>query len=103
MSKINNCLTNLDNSCIPIWFMRQAGRYLPEFRDLRQKNQDFLKLCLNSDLASKITLQPLKRFDLDAAIIFSDILIVPYALGQSIEFREKKGPWSPHFNINKFL
>ena len=103
MSKLLNCLINKDVSCVPVWFMRQAGRYLPEFRKLRSQNPNFLKLCLNSDLASKITLQPLKRFDLDAAIIFSDILVVPYALGQSIEFREKKGPWSPHFNINKFL
>ena len=103
MSKLLNCLINKDFSCVPVWFMRQAGRYLPEFRELRSKNPDFLKLCLNSNLASKITLQPLKRFNLDAAIIFSDILVVPYALGQSIEFREKKGPWSPNFNINKFL
>ena len=103
MSKINNCLTNLDNSCIPIWFMRQAGRYLPEFRDLRQKNQDFLKLCLNSDLATEITLQPLNRFNLDAAIIFSDILIVPYAMNQQIEFGRNGGPIIKDFNINTFL
>ena len=102
MSKINNCLTNLDNSCIPIWFMRQAGRYLPEFRDLRQKNQDFLKLCLNSDLATEITLQPLNRFNLDAAIIFSDILIVPYAMNQQIEFGRNGGPIIKDFNINTF-
>ena len=103
MSKLLNCLVNKDHSCVPVWFMRQAGRYLPEFRELRSKNPDFLKLCLNSNLASEITLQPLKRFNLDAAIIFSDILVVPYALGQLIEFREKKGPWCPNFNINKFL
>ena len=103
MSKLLNCLINKDISCVPVWFMRQAGRYLPEFRELRSQNPNFLKLCLNSNLATKITLQPLKRFNLDAAIIFSDILVVPYALGQSIEFREKKGPWNPHFNINKFL
>tara|TARA_Y200000002_G_scaffold377757_1_gene383916 strand:- start:1379 stop:2389 length:1011 start_codon:yes stop_codon:yes gene_type:complete len=103
MSKLLNCLINKDFSCVPVWFMRQAGRYLPEFRELRSKNPDFLKLCLNSNLASKITLQPLKRFNLDAAIIFSDILVVPYALGQTIEFREKKGPWCPNFNTNKFL
>ena len=71
-------------SCKSIWFMRQAGRYLPEFREIRSKNQDFIKLCLNSELSSEITLQPIKRFDLDSAIIFSDILIVPYALGQKI-------------------
>ena len=62
--------------------MRQAGRYLPEFREIRSQNPDFFKLCLNSDLASKITLQPMKRFNLDAAIIFSDILVIPYAFGQ---------------------
>tara|TARA_B100001057_G_scaffold484064_1_gene561597 strand:- start:3555 stop:4505 length:951 start_codon:yes stop_codon:yes gene_type:complete len=83
--------------------MRQAGRYLPEFKNLRSKNPDFLKLCLNSNLATEITLQPLKRFNLDAAIIFSDILVVPYALGQQIEFRKIGGPWSPNFNIDKFL
>ncbi len=103
MSKINNCLTGLDNSCIPVWFMRQAGRYLPEFRDLRQRNQDFLKLCLNSDLATEITLQPLNRFNLDAAIIFSDILIVPYAMNQQIEFGRYGGPIVKEFNINSFL
>ena len=103
MSKLLKCLINKDSSCVPVWFMRQAGRYLPEFRKIRSKNPDFLKLCLNSSLASEITLQPLKRFNLDAAIIFSDILVVPYALGQSIEFREKKGPWNSNFNIKKFL
>ena len=90
MSKLLNCLINKDGSNIPVWFMRQAGRYLPEFRDLRSKNPDFLKLCFNSDLASEITLQPMKRFNLDAAIIFSDILVIPHALGQSIEFKEKE-------------
>ena len=83
--------------------MRQAGRYLPEFRQIRLQNPNFLELCFNSNLATEITLQPLKRFDLDAAIIFSDILVIPYALGQSIEFREKGGPWSPSFSVEKFL
>ena len=103
MNKINNCLINLNNSCVPIWFMRQAGRYLPEFRNIRSQNPDFLKLCLNSNLASEITLQPIERFDLDAAIIFSDILVVPHAMGQLIEFRDGKGPWVPSFNLNKLL
>ena len=103
MSKLLNCLINKDGSNIPVWFMRQAGRYLPEFRDLRSKNPDFLKLCFNSDLASEITLQPMKRFNLDAAIIFSDILVIPHALGQSIEFKEKGGPYCKNFNIDKFL
>ncbi len=103
MSKLLNCLNNKDVTCVPIWFMRQAGRYLPEFRQLRLKNPDFFKLCFNSNLATEITLQPLKRFNLDAAIIFSDILVIPYALRQKIEFREKGGPWNSDLNINKFL
>ncbi len=103
MSKLLNCLLNKDSSYVPIWFMRQAGRYLPEFRNLRYNNPDFLKLCLNSDLATEITLQPIKRFNLDAAIIFSDILVVPHALGQSIEFKKQGGPRCLNFNIEKFL
>ena len=103
MSKLLKCLINKDNSCVPVWFMRQAGRYLPEFKQIRSKNQNFLRLCFNSNLASELTMQPMKRFNLDAAIIFSDILVVPYALQQQIEFREKKGPWNKNLNINKFL
>ncbi len=103
MSKLLNCLIRKDTSCVPVWFMRQAGRYLPEFRQIRSNNPDFLKLCFNSTLATEITLQPLKKFNLDAAIIFSDILVIPYALKQQIEFRNKGGPWCPNFNINKFL
>ena len=103
MSKLLNCLIKKDISCVPVWFMRQAGRYLPEFRKLRSQNPDFLKLCFNSNLATEITLQPMKRFDLDAAIIFSDILVIPYALGQSIEFKEKGGPRNSNLNIEKFL
>ena len=87
----------------PIWLMRQAGRYLPEFRAIRKLNPDFIKLCLNSDLSSEITLQPIHRFDLDAAIIFSDILMVPYALGQNIEFVKNKGPILSSFNLENFL
>ena len=66
------CIEGKSTSYTPIWFMRQAGRYLPEFRDIRKKNPDFIKLCLNPDLVNEITLQPLQRFDIDAAIIFSD-------------------------------
>ena len=76
----------------PIWIMRQAGRYLPEFRKIREQNPDFIKLCLNPELSTKITLQPLKRFDLDAAIIFSDILMLPYGLNQKVEFKKNFGP-----------
>ena len=72
--------------CKSIWFMRQAGRYLPEFRKIRLQNQNFINLCLNSDLSSEITLQPINIFNLESAIIFSDILVVPYALGQKVNF-----------------
>ena len=103
MSKLTNCILNKDHSYVPIWFMRQAGRYLPEFREIRSKNKDFIKLCLNSDLSSEITLQPLKRFNLDAAIIFSDILMIPYGLGQDVIFKKEIGPVLSDFNIDIFL
>ena len=86
------CIKGKKTSYTPIWFMRQAGRYLPEFREIRKKNPDFIKLCLNPDLVKEITLQPLKRFNLDAAIIFSDILMIPYGLGQKVEFKKGFGP-----------
>ncbi len=82
--------------------MRQAGRYLPEFRKIRLKNPDFIKLCLNENLSSEITLQPLKRFDFDAAIIFSDILMLPFGLGQKVEFKKNFGPLLGDLNLNKF-
>jgi len=103
MSKLTNCILNKDTSCNPIWFMRQAGRYLPEFREIRLKNKNFIKLCLDSELSSEITLQPLERFNLDAAIIFSDILMVPYGLGQDVEFVKNKGPILSEFNLDNFL
>ena len=91
MSNLKKILKN-KKTCKSIWFMRQAGRYLPEFREIRKNNPDFIKLCMNSELSSEITLQPIKRFNLDSAIIFSDILIVPYALGQNLKFYKDLGP-----------
>jgi uroporphyrinogen decarboxylase len=76
----------------PIWLMRQAGRYLPEYRELRAKAAGFLDLCYRPEWAAEITLQPIRRFDFDAAILFADILIVPHALGQRVEFEEGSGP-----------
>ena len=94
---IKNKITNLN----PVWIMRQAGRYLPEFREIRKKNPDFIKLCLNEKLSSEITLQPLKRFDLDAAIIFSDILMLPYGLNQNVEFKKNVGPLLGELDLRK--
>ena len=92
MNPLHKVIINKDTSIKPIWIMRQAGRYLPEFRKIREKNQDFVQLCLNEKLVPIITLQPLDRFDLDAAIIFSDILMIPYGIGQKVKFEKKFGP-----------
>ena len=100
---LRECIKKKKTSYTPIWFMRQAGRYLPEFREIRKKNTDFIKLCLNSNLVNEITFQPLKRFDLDAAIIFSDILMIPYGLGQEIEFKKGAGPILGDINIDKII
>ena len=100
MSPIVNCIENQDTKSNPIWLMRQAGRYLPEFREIRKENQDFIKLCLNSDLASEITLQPIKRFGFDGAVIFSDILMLPYGLRQKVEFEKNFGP---KFEVSKAI
>ena len=103
MSPIEEVIINKKSNINPIWIMRQAGRYLPEFRDIREKNKDFIKLCLNEKLSSEITLQPLKRFDLDAAIIFSDILMLPYGLGQNVEFIKNFGPKLGEINLDEIL
>ena len=102
MSNLKEILIN-KKICKSVWFMRQAGRYLPEFREIRSQNQDFINLCLNSELSSKITLQPIERFNLDSAIIFSDILMVPHALNQKVEFLKNLGPKLENFNLENFL
>lgn len=79
---------------VPVWVMRQAGRYLPEFQEVRAKN-DFFKVCRTPELAVEVTMQPLRRFDLDASIIFSDILVIPQALGMTVEMHPGKGPVFP--------
>ena len=103
MSTLKKILIDRNKSCKSIWFMRQAGRYLPEFKKIRSQNPNFIELCLNSELSSEITLQPIKRFDLDSAIIFSDILMIPYALGQEVKFEKNHGPQLSAFNIENFL
>ncbi len=101
MSIIKKVIKDRKTDLNPVWIMRQAGRYLPEFREIRKKNTDFIKLCLNSSLSAEITLQPLKRFDLDAAIIFSDILILPYGLKQKVEFKKNVGPILGELNLDQ--
>ena len=87
-----NALLKKEVKRTPIWVMRQAGRYLPEYRSTREKAGDFLSLCKSSELACEVTLQPLERFDLDAAILFSDILTIPDAMGLGLHFIEGEGP-----------
>ena len=92
MTPLHEVIINKKTSTNPLWIMRQAGRYLPEFREIRKNNPNFIELCLNNELATEITLQPIKRFNLDAAIIFSDILMLPYGLNQKVEFKKNFGP-----------
>jgi uroporphyrinogen decarboxylase len=100
MTPIQDCIKNKNTSLNPIWIMRQAGRYLPEFRKIRAQNTDFIKLCLNESLSTEITLQPIKRFDFDAAIIFSDILMLPFGLGQEVKFEKGLGPKLGELNLD---
>ncbi len=103
MKPLHKIIIEKDTSFNPIWIMRQAGRYLPEFREIRKKNTNFIELCLNENLSSEITLQPLKRFNLDAAIIFSDILMLPYGLGQNVKFEKDFGPKLGKLDLNEIL
>ncbi len=84
-----------------IWLMRQAGRYLPEYQEIRKKEKDFMSLCFNPNLACDISLQPIQRFDFDFIILFSDILVIPYALGQEVKFEENLGPILGYINYEK--
>ena len=101
MTPLHQVIINKNTKINPVWIMRQAGRYLSEFREIRKLNPNFINLCLNESLSSEITLQPLKRFDLDAAIIFSDILMLPYGLNQKVEFKKNFGPMLGKLNINE--
>ncbi len=101
MTPIKECLIGKRTDINPIWLMRQAGRYLPEFREIRKNNPDFINLCLNSNLSEEITLQPLNRFGFDAAIIFSDILMIPYGLGQDVKFKKNFGPCLGNLDVTK--
>jgi len=101
MSSLLNCLLHKEKN-LPIWFMRQAGRYLPEYQKIRKKNKDFVKFCLNVNDATTVSLQPISKFDLDAVIIFSDILLILSAVGQKVKFKENVGPILNKYNSNKF-
>jgi uroporphyrinogen decarboxylase len=101
MTPLHKVIKEKNTNINPIWIMRQAGRYLPEFREIRKLNPNFINLCLNENLSSEITLQPIKRFNLDAAIIFSDILMLPYGLNQKVEFEKGFGPKLGKVNIDE--
>ena len=90
--RLLRALTRQPTDTTPVWIMRQAGRYLPEYREIRKQAGSFLDLCRNTELACEVTLQPLRRFDLDAAILFSDILTIPDAMGLGLYFAEGEGP-----------
>lgn len=98
--KINNIFIN--NNYVPIWLMRQAGRYLPEYMEVRNKNTNFLEFCYSPILSKEVTIQPIKRFNLDAAIIFSDILVILDSLGSEVTFKKNHGPIIKT-NLDKFI
>lgn len=87
-----DCLNLIPQETPPLWMMRQAGRYLPEYRALRAEKGGFLDLVYDSDAACEVTMQPIDRFGFDGAILFSDILIIPYAMGQDLQFLAGEGP-----------
>ena len=103
LKEVSKLIKEKKTGYTPVWFMRQAGRYLPEFREIRKKNPDFIKLCLKPDLVKEITIQPIKRFDIDAAIIFSDILMIPFGLGQKVEFKKGIGPILGNLNLKEII
>ena len=100
-SSLQSSLLNKEK-IFPIWFMRQAGRYLPEYQKIRRKNKNFINFCLNIKDATEVSLQPINRFNLDAAIVFSDILLILNAIGQKVEFKEKTGPILENYDLSKF-
>ncbi len=102
MSKLLDLFQGKTFSNPPVWFMRQAGRYLPEYLNIRRKHKTFLDLCYSPTVAAEVTLQPLQRFQLDAAILFSDILVIPDALGQKVVFEESKGPLLSDLSLSSF-
>jgi len=103
MKPVLNVFQGKPEACPPIWLMRQAGRYLPEYQKIRQNILGFMDLCFHEDLATEVTLQPLRRFGFDAAIIFSDILVVPHVLGQTVRIIEKQGPVLEPIEEKKFF